>query len=395
MSDVLIQCDNVGKKFCRDLKKSLWYGVRDSAADLLRLHGSQRHQLRAGEFWANEEISFELKRGECLGLVGRNGAGKTTLLKMLNGLIKPDRGSICMRGHVGALIALGAGFNPVLTGRENILVNGSILGLSKMAILKKVDEIVEFSELEEFLDTPVRNYSSGMQVRLGFAIAVVLIQPDILILDEVLAVGDAGFRAKCYASISRLLDNAAVILVSHNMEAISRICDRGMFLEAGRVQYASDGLSVSQFYANSLSSEPQNLTTEPGFSASDLRCEPSCLGVGDDLAVRFKVVSPAFIKDPLIKINITTLGGTLVGEFNSCNEKLGTSVHKGENNLCFRLRNLRLLPQAYCLSISVISSRSLHVIWWRNAANFEVHGSYQGHQSYQLEGSQVVGVEND
>ena len=144
--------------------------------------------LRDGEFFAVKDVSFELRRGDCLGLLGHNGAGKTTLLKMLNGLIKPDAGSIMMRGRVGALIALGAGFNPILTGRENIYINGSVLGLTKKEIDAKIDEIIDFAEIREFIDMPVQSYSSGMAGRLGFAVATAL-DPDVLIVDEVLAVG--------------------------------------------------------------------------------------------------------------------------------------------------------------------------------------------------------------
>ena len=186
---------------------------------------SQSSALRPGEFWAVSDVSFELKRGECLGLIGDNGAGKTTLLKMLNGLIKPDQGRIEMRGRVGALIALGAGFNPILTGRENIYVNGSVLGLTKKEIDAKFDEIVDFSGMEEFIDTPVQSYSSGMQVRLGFAVATA-IEPNILLIDEVLAVGDMAFRIKCYNRIGRLQKNAATILVTHDMSYLSTVCNR-------------------------------------------------------------------------------------------------------------------------------------------------------------------------
>lgn len=203
--DVLVKVDNVSKRFCHSLKRSLWYGLQDLGSEI----GGHRHgggsglpqssanvQLRPDEFWAVKDVSFELRRGECLGLIGRNGAGKTTLLKMLNGLIKPDTGRIVMKGNVNALIALGAGFNPILSGRENIYTNASILGLNSAQTGQKLEEIVEFSEIEEFVDSPVQTYSSGMQVRLGFAIATAL-NPDILILDEVLAVGDQRFRSKC------------------------------------------------------------------------------------------------------------------------------------------------------------------------------------------------------
>ncbi len=243
--DTLVRVSGVSKKFCLSLKKSLWYGLCDMGRELTgRRRGSgkqgsegdDRAGLRPKEFWAVNNVSFELKRGECLGLIGRNGAGKTTLLKMLNGLIKPDAGRIEMRGRVGALIALGAGFNPVLTGRENIYVNGSVLGLNKKEIDAKLDEIVDFAEIGEFIDTPVQNYSSGMAVRLGFAVAAVLIEPDILLLDEVLAVGDMGFKIKCLNAVKRMMAKAAVIFVSHSMEFISQFCTRILVLKEGNLE---------------------------------------------------------------------------------------------------------------------------------------------------------------
>ena len=181
--EMLIKVEGVKKKFCRSLRKSLQYGMRDIAADLMgwRIPNTE---LRPEEFYAVDDISFELRRGECLGLIGKNGAGKTTLLKMLNGLIKPDAGRITVRGRVGALIALGAGFNPLLSGRENIYVNGAILGLRKTEINAKLESIIDFAELREFIDSPIQSYSSGMVVRLGFAVAIHC-HPDSLLLDEV------------------------------------------------------------------------------------------------------------------------------------------------------------------------------------------------------------------
>ena len=242
--EVLIKVDNVSKKFCRDFKKSLWYGLKDTATDIVHpTHRPQDSQLRPGEFWANQNISFEVKRGECLGLIGHNGAGKTTLLKMLNGLMKPDTGSIEMHGRIGALIALGAGFNPILTGRENVYVNGSILGLHKEEIDAKLDEIIDFAEIEEAMDAPVRTYSSGMQVRLGFAVAVILVQPDVLLLDEVLAVGDMAFTIKCLNAVRQLTDRSAVVFVSHNVQFVSQFCSKIMLLKNGEVELFTDKVS--------------------------------------------------------------------------------------------------------------------------------------------------------
>jgi ABC-type polysaccharide/polyol phosphate transport system ATPase subunit len=250
MSEVLVKVEGISRKFCRNLKRSLWYGVQDIAAELNpfasrrtgvngQVSGDSRlpypageTHLRPDEFWAVNDVSFELRRGECLGLIGRNGAGKTTLLKMLNSLIKPDKGRIEMRGRVGALIALGAGFNPILTGRENIYVNGSVLGLTKREIDKKIADIIDFAEIGDFIDSPVQSYSSGMQVRLGFAIATAL-EPDVLLLDEVLAVGDQAFATKCFQRVGVLIERCCVIFVSHNEAQVARICDRCLLLNNG------------------------------------------------------------------------------------------------------------------------------------------------------------------
>ncbi len=211
----------MAKKFCRDLKTSLFYGVKDACADMLALKGAS-DRLRRDEFWALEDISFELKRGECLGLIGRNGAGKTTLLKMLNGLIKPDRGRIEVRGRVGALIALGARLQSgAERPRERLhqrrgagpVEEGDRRPLRRDRRLRR--------DSEKFIDAPVQSYSSGMQVRLGFAVATAM-QPDVLLLDEVLAVGDAAFRTKCFDRIGKLLSNAAVIFVSHSEAQVYR-----------------------------------------------------------------------------------------------------------------------------------------------------------------------------
>jgi lipopolysaccharide transport system ATP-binding protein len=242
MSETLVKVENVSKKFCRNLKLSLWYGMKDLGNELLGRSHNGAGKLRKDDFWAVNDISFELKRGDCLGLIGRNGAGKTTLLRMLNGLIKPDRGRIEMRGRVGALIALGAGFNPVLTGRENIYVNAAVLGLTKDETDAKFEKIVEFAELGEFIDSPVQSYSSGMTVRLGFAVATAL-EPDVLLLDEVLAVGDVGFRHKCHNRIIELTKKCAVIVVSHSMPNLTRISTDILLINKGEKIYLGKNIS--------------------------------------------------------------------------------------------------------------------------------------------------------
>lgn len=252
MSDVLIRVDNVSKRFCRSLKRSLWYGLQDLGSEISgQRHGggselpqcSRDLQLRRDEFWALKDVSFELRRGECLGLIGRNGAGKTTLLRMLNGLIKPDTGSIELRGRVGALIALGSGFNPVLTGRENIYINGTTLGMPEEEINIHLDRIIEFSELEDFIDSPVQSYSSGMGVRLGFSIAAIMTQPDVLLLDEVLAVGDIGFTIKCLNHMRETASKSAVVFVSHSMQFVSTFCTSTLVMKGGVTQHLSTDVS--------------------------------------------------------------------------------------------------------------------------------------------------------
>jgi lipopolysaccharide transport system ATP-binding protein len=265
-NDVLVRVDHVGKIFCRDLRKSLLYGVSDAIHEFAPFFGGRKIdtegeiRLRSGEFWANKDISFELRRGECLGLIGRNGAGKTTLLRMLNGLIKPDSGSIETRGRVGAIIALGAGFNPVLTGRENVYVNGSLLGLSKREIDEKIDDIIEFSEIGDFIDSPVQSYSSGMNVRLGFSVATAM-EPDVLILDEVLAVGDGAFRSKCLKRIGAISRNSAILFVTHDLAHVSRICDKVLYLEKGRPLFLGDKNEGLRRYHETVSEDTPEAST--------------------------------------------------------------------------------------------------------------------------------------
>lgn len=264
--EVLVSVQNVSKKFSKDLKSSLKYGALDILKSTLGIKINK--DLRPKEFWAVKDISFELRRGECIGLIGHNGAGKSTLLKVLNGLYAPDKGQIVMKGKIGALIELGAGFNPILTGRENIYNNASILGFTKKEVEDKIDSIVEFSEIGEFLDMPIQNYSSGMKVRLGFAIAAHL-EPDVLIIDEVLAVGDLGFVLKCFKKIDQLLPNTALIFVSHSMPMISRICNEIILMDHGAVKYqgSDTGKGIDLYYDMFKMDE----ASEVVFDSGDLR----------------------------------------------------------------------------------------------------------------------------
>jgi lipopolysaccharide transport system ATP-binding protein len=235
MTDVVLSVNQVSKRFCRSLKRSLFYGIQDIATEVLGL-SRDVEQLRPQEFWALKDVSLELRRGEAVGLVGANGAGKTTLLRIISGLIKPDRGSVEIRGRVAPLIALGAGFNPILTGRENIYVNMSILGLSKQEIEDRFEQVIEFAEIGEAIDSPVQSYSSGMAARLGFASAI-FTEPDILLVDEVLAVGDAQFQAKCTRKLAELrTKSVSFIMVSHSASTLLSCCQQAVYLKSGFVK---------------------------------------------------------------------------------------------------------------------------------------------------------------
>lgn len=307
--EVLVKVENVSKKFCKDLKRSLWYGLQE----LNPFTTAQNSGLRKDEFWAVKDVSFELRRGECLGLIGHNGAGKSTLLKMLNGLINPDAGKITIHGRVGALIELGAGFNPILTGRENIYNNGAVLGFTKQEIDTKLASIVEFAELEEFIDMPVQNYSSGMKVRLGFAVAAQM-EPDVLIIDEVLAVGDLGFVLKCFKTIDIILPNTAIVFVSHSMPMVSRICSQIILLDHGKPQF--QGVDVGKaidLYYQRFSQNQRSVVFNDGsirlLESEILNIENNNEGLpqlnwGESIEFRFKFKRLSFTEDLIFIILI-------------------------------------------------------------------------------------------
>ena len=246
--NIAIRAEHVAKKFCRSLRTSMWYGTLDIVKSALRL-GTGTEMLRKNEFWAIEDISFEVKREECLGIIGPNGSGKSTMLKMLNGIFLPDRGRIEIRGKVGALIELGAGFHPMLTGRENIYVGGAVLGMSKSEVDRKLDEVIAFADIGDFIDAPIKNYSSGMLVRLGFALASHC-EPDILLMDEVLAVGDLSFQKKCYDRMDKLINSGiATVVVSHRMDTIRRLATKTLaFLGDGKSFYGDPDEAILRYF---------------------------------------------------------------------------------------------------------------------------------------------------
>lgn len=246
----VIEVNSVSKRFCRDLKRSLFYGLKDIGREVIGKPANLR--LRKQEFWALKDVSFNLPKGESLGLVGRNGCGKTTLMRIISGLIKPTHGKVTVRGRLAPLLALGAGFNHVLTGRENIYVNMAVLGLTKKEIDERFDEVVEFSEIKDALDAPVQTYSSGMTARLGFACAIHSV-PDVLLLDEVFAVGDLQFRQKCFGKLSELRQNGtSFILVSHMPSIVLGLCTKAVYIKDGQMVMGGSAEEVIDCYEEDL-----------------------------------------------------------------------------------------------------------------------------------------------
>lgn len=248
MSDTVIRVENLTKKYILGHKEESYKtfrgamtGAGKSLVNAFNPRAKKEATQGKDEFWALNDVSFEIKQGDCVGFIGRNGAGKSTLLKILSRITEPTSGSIRIKGRVASLLEVGTGFHPELTGRENIFLNGAILGMSKVEIQRKFDEIVAFAEIEKFLDTPVKRYSSGMYVRLAFAVAAHL-EPEILIVDEVLAVGDAQFQKKCLGKMGDVAskEGRTVLFVSHNMAAMRSLCNTGVFLNSGKVVLTGD-----------------------------------------------------------------------------------------------------------------------------------------------------------
>ncbi len=260
MSNTVISVENLSKSYRlgmiggATLKEDVsrwWAMLRGQPNPLLKI-GQEHHARLVGEqFWALQDVSFEVKEGEVLGIIGRNGAGKSTLLKILSQVTAPTSGQIGIKGRIASLLEVGTGFHPELSGRENIFLNGAILGMTKAEIRRKMDEIIDFSGIEEFIDTPVKRYSSGMYVRLAFAVAAHL-EPEILIVDEVLAVGDAAFQKKCMGKMGDVARTGRTILfVSHNLEAVRKLCSRAVLLEDGEVLLDGSTEGAINRYINS------------------------------------------------------------------------------------------------------------------------------------------------
>ena len=327
--------------------------------------------MRSRNSGRSENVSFEVKQGEVLGIIGRNGAGKSTLLKILSRITEPTEGRVLLRGRVASLLEVGTGFHPELTGRENIFLNGAILGMTQREIRKKFDEIVAFAEVEKFLDTPVKHYSSGMYVRLAFAVAAHL-EPEILIVDEVLAVGDAEFQKKCLGKMDEVSRNQGrtVLFVSHNMEAVLKLCTRCIFFEFGHVRAIGDAKAVVSAYLHSQSSSPRmvDLSTRarPDYSTGKARLVRVCasdpasswsIPFGQQLSLDVSIDTPTSVTRVAVLIGVFSARGFEVASWSNKCANMELVVRPGISTLRIAFQDLRLLPGQYSLGISVRDNR--------------------------------------
>lgn len=379
--DVILSVERVSKKFCRDFKQSLLYGIKDITEELFGLRGASNDKLRRKEFLALNDVSFELRRGEALGLIGKNGSGKSTLLRIIAGLIKPDSGEVRVNGRIAPLIALGAGFNPILTGRENVYANMSILGVSKKEIHERFDEVIEFAEIADAIDAPVQSYSSGMQARLGFASAIHT-DPDILLIDEVLAVGDSKFRAKCYRKLDELRKKqASFILVSHNSGAIMSVCESSIYLKGGNVIKSGDSPSVIQHYEEDLflvnpnasqsfvSTPKTNGGNSSGLDIVEAYFEDSESGqridpqTGQPTNFCLKVEASKYIDNAGISMLIKGMaeGGEIVLYLNSYNDGDALSFSPGQSVLNLHLPYMGLRAGSYIMDAFITQNRLIRL----------------------------------
>ncbi len=371
-----VTVNGLSKKYCRSLKRSMIYGIQDLSLNMLGL-GSRPGRLRPGEFWALDDVTFDIQRGETLGVVGPNGSGKTTLLKILNGIFWPDRGHVLIHGKVGALIEVGAGFHPLLTGRENIFVNGAILGMSRREVNDKFDQIVDFADIGDFLDAPVKHYSSGMYVRLGFAIAVHC-RPNILLVDEVLAVGDEGFQRKCFDKIGELKKNdCTTIIVSHNMHSISSFSDHVLLLNHGRAEYFQTPQDGIQGYSR-LFLKQNNPEIEKNCSGNDsirfVHVETSSqkLNPGDSFTFHLSYEAQRDFPDIEIDTAIRIDNDPRL-YFQATNRAFNhrIDINRGSGTLKVTCKDIPLCQARSKIILAIWSQKRTELLfWWRVPAEF-------------------------
>ena len=388
--DVVVSVKNVSKKFCKNLKRSMAYGIVDLSKNLLGIKPNST-ELRKGEFWAVDDISFELRRGEVLGLIGVNGSGKTTLLRLLAGIFPPDKGEISIKGRVGALVAVGAGFHPYMTGRENIYLNGTILGMSREEINSKFQDIVDFAEIGDFLDAPVSTYSSGMRVRLGFSIAV-QIDPDVMLIDEVLAVGDVGFRGKCFNAIERICNNAAVIFVSHQMPQISRVCTDIFVMNHGDVVYKGRDVPKGIGYYSASFETTKTIITGSGRATihnielrSNGKKRIQQINYLDNLSVHLNISVAQDVIHPIVGITFLSPELHMIAQCVSSYNNIELSNSGIPLHIILKLPAVNLNPGVYLLSVFIYDDKQRELlIHYFAIKEFQVSGNFVGSAPVQL-----------
>jgi lipopolysaccharide transport system ATP-binding protein len=370
MSNTIITVEHLSKSYIlKHQNKERYTTLRDVLANKVKglMQGASGNSAGSSEeFWALDDLSFEIKQGDRVGIIGRNGAGKSTLLKVLSRIVTPTKGRITIDGRVASLLEVGTGFHPELSGRENIFLNGSILGMSKTEIKNKFDEIVAFAEVEKFLDTPVKRYSSGMYVRLAFAVAAHL-EPELLIVDEVLAVGDAAFQKKCLEKMKDVSEEGRTILfVSHNMEAIQKLCVSGMLLQKGRLLEQGPINSIVMKYLEAYSSSISTYEIQPPANQEAINGYAYQLKVED---IEGKPISEIPIGDPWqvrvsFKLNkrtphfIIALGVSTVFDFSlRTTWTVAADYEKGNYEVVFKNDDIILTEGQYKLVVGLSTEK--------------------------------------
>ncbi len=377
MSDVVIRVEGLGKKYrIRHRREERYTALRDVITDKVRGMFRGRRDA-AGEtpavedFWALKDVSFDIAEGAVVGIIGRNGAGKSTLLKVLSRITEPSEGRVRIRGRVASLLEVGTGFHPELTGRENVFLNGAVLGMTRAEIRRKFDAIVAFAEVEKFLDTPVKRYSSGMYVRLAFAVAAHL-EPEILIVDEVLAVGDAQFQQKCLGKMQEVSTGGRTVLfVSHNMLVVQKLCTHGILLEGGRVKRTGRVADIVADYISTDSSDAYANTPSPDVPRiTEMRVLTAAPRTDSELQLAVKWSLPERVRGIKIGIGFNTMEGQRV--FDSSPEDGGRCIPEGPGRYeaIFTVPPHTLMARHYLVSVGLWISPS-----GGRSTVFDSHGS--------------------
>lgn len=362
MEKPIITINNLGKRYLLGLGGGERYrALRDVMANSVKnLFKRNNKNEDPQEIWALKGITFDIREGEKVGIIGRNGAGKSTLLKILSEITEPTEGEALIRGRIASLLEVGTGFHPELTGKENVFMNGAILGMTRAEIKKKFDEIVSFAEIERFLDTPVKRYSSGMYVRLAFAVAAHL-EPDILLVDEVLAVGDAGFQKKCLGKMSEVSkEGRTVLFVSHNMGAVGNLCSKGILLEGGEIaSYGQIKDVIGKYLSVHAGSGDVDLDvikerTGNGRARFIHAATRNCAGdicdtftIGDDLIFDISILSPENIRSGRMGLSIVSSDGIPVYHLVAVDAGFELTNIQGEATIRIDLRNQKIYPGEY------------------------------------------------